>query len=189
KFDSSELPSTSAAALRHEQTPNCQDESRVINMSGVDLLRFYVDQLKASMDRRRMIFTESGLLAVIEDRGDMPFDPSEPPPHSLKRQYESQRFDNLLAQDFCKTCPGFDLFEQMEKAIFYRACSLSYCLLDIAWITVEAFKHESENPQVMFTDGSTCTVNDMSYGWEDEEDICANEKKKLVAHSVSASDA
>uniref|UniRef100_A0A8R1HPA5 Nuclear receptor domain-containing protein n=1 Tax=Caenorhabditis japonica TaxID=281687 RepID=A0A8R1HPA5_CAEJA len=179
KFDSSELPSTSAAALRHEQTPNCQDESRVINMSGVDLLRFYVDQLKASMDRRRMIFTESGLLAVIEDRGDMPFDPSEPPPHSLKRQYESQRFDNLLAQDFCKTCPGFDLFEQMEKAIFYRACSLSYCLLDIAWITVEAFKHELENPQVMFTDGSTCTVNDMSYGWDDEEDICANEKKKL----------
>lgn len=96
----------------------------------------------------------------------------------MKRQYESQRFDNLLASDFVKCCPGFDLLNQTEKAIFFRSCSLAYCLLDIAWITTQAYQEESDQPVVMFTDGSTCTVNDMSYGWDDEADICALEKKK-----------
>ncbi|KAF1760953.1 hypothetical protein GCK72_009206 [Caenorhabditis remanei] len=182
KFDPSEMPSTSGGSMqRSERTPSRQsiESSKILSMNGEELLRFYVDQLKMSMDRRRMIFTETALLAVIEDRGDVPFDAREPPPHSLKRQYESQRFDNLLAFDFCKCCPGFDLLAQMEKAIFYRSCSLAYCLLDIAWITVQAYQVELPEPVVMYTDGSVCTVNDMSYGWDDEEDICAHDKKKL----------
>ncbi|CAI5446681.1 unnamed protein product [Caenorhabditis angaria] len=89
-----------------------------INMNGPDLLRFYVDNLNHSMDRRRMIFTETPLLAVVEDRGDVPFPSENPPPHSLKRQFQSQKFDNLLAFDFCKSCPGFDLLDRAEKVIF-----------------------------------------------------------------------
>uniref|UniRef100_A0A1I7TWQ3 Nuclear receptor n=1 Tax=Caenorhabditis tropicalis TaxID=1561998 RepID=A0A1I7TWQ3_9PELO len=183
KYDHSDEPSTSSGICSHRTdiSPSREStsESKILTMNGEDLLRFYVDQLKMAMDRRRMIFTDTALLAVIEDRGDVPFDAAEPPAHSLKRQYESQRFDNLLAFDFCKVCPGFDLLEQMEKAIFYRSCSLAYCLLDIAWITVQAYKEEKPEPVLMYTDGSVATVNDMSYGWDDEEDIDAHEKKKL----------
>lgn len=46
-------------------------ESKILSMNGEELLRFYVDQLKNSMDRRRMIFTDTALLAVIDDRGDV----------------------------------------------------------------------------------------------------------------------
>ncbi|CAI2348733.1 unnamed protein product [Caenorhabditis sp. 36 PRJEB53466] len=182
KFDPSEFPSTSSASLPniiHTSQLSAEKGYKWINMNGEELLRLYVDQLKLSMDRRRMMFTETALMAVVEERGDMPFDSSNPPPHSLKRQYESQRFDNMLAFDFCKACPGFEGFNSMERGIFYRSCSLAYCLLDIAWITVQAYKEEADNPAMMYTDGSICTVNDMSYGWDDEDDICAQEKKKL----------
>lgn len=175
-------PSTSNGfSNHHHPSPSCEsmNESKILTMNGEELLRFYVDQLKYSNDRRRMIFTETALLAVIEDRGDVPFDATNPPAHSLKRQYESQRFDNLLAFDFCKVCPGFDLMNPSEKAIFYRSCSLSYCLLDIAWITVQAYQEELPEPVMMYTDGSVATINDLSYGWDDEEDINAHEKKKL----------
>lgn len=180
KYEPPDEPSTSYSVPEIDpsrgESPN---KSKILSMNGEELLRFYVDQLKSSMDRRRMIFTETALLAVVEDRGDVPFDPTDPPPHSLKRQYESQRFDNMLAFDFCKSCPGFDLLDQMERAVFYRACSLSYCLLDIAWITVQVYKEELPKPVMMYTDGSVCTINDMSYGWDDEDDIGAVEKKKL----------
>ncbi|ULU02967.1 hypothetical protein L3Y34_002505 [Caenorhabditis briggsae] len=182
KYD---IPSTSTSIPQPERisAPSRQsnepETSKILNMNGEEVLRYYVDQLKSSMDRRRMIFTDDALLAVVEERGDMPFDATEPPPHSLKRQYESQRFDNLLAFDFCKSCPGFDLMDREERAIFYRACSLAYCLLDIAWITVQAYPEERHEPFMMYTDGSVCSINDMSYGWEDEEEIAAHEKKKL----------
>lgn len=181
KFDPSDIPSTSGGSTqRLERSPSPKlAESKILSMNGEELLRFYVDQLKNSMDRRRMIFTDTALLAVIDDRGDVPFDATEPPPHSLKRQYESQRFDNLLAFDFCKCCPGFDFLSRVEKAIFFRSCSLAYCLLDIAWITVQAYPEEAAEPVLMYTDGSVCTVNNLSYGWDDEEDICAHDKKKL----------
>ncbi|EGT56582.1 hypothetical protein CAEBREN_32517 [Caenorhabditis brenneri] len=181
KYDPNEEPCTSTSYINIDigSGRNSPIESKILTMNGEELLRYYVDQLKSSMDKRRMIFTETALLAVIGDRGDVPFDGTEPPPHSLKRQYESQRFDNMLAYDFCKSCPGFDLLDQMEKAIFYRSCSLSYCLLDIAWITVQVYKEERPEPVMMYTDGSVCTINDMSYGWDDEDDICAEKKQKL----------
>lgn len=182
KYD---IPSTSTSIPRSDMklpAPSRQSNessSKILSMNGEEILRFYVDQLKSSMDRRRMIFTDTALLAVVEDRGDVPFDATNPAPHSLKRQYESQRFDNMLACDFCKACPGFDLLDQVEKAVFYRSCSLAYCLLDIAWITVQAYPVEKEEPVMMYTDGSVCTINDMSYGWDDEDDINAQEKKNL----------
>ncbi|CAB3403009.1 unnamed protein product [Caenorhabditis bovis] len=164
--------------ITRAQTP-CSVIFPNIGVGSLDVLRFYVDQLRHSMNRRRIMFTENPLAALVEDGCGMPFSSKNPPPHSLQRQFESQRFDNLLAFDFCKLCPGFDLLEPMEKAIFYRSCSLSYCLLDIAWLTVQAYPVEHENPLMMFSDGSICTLGDMSYGWEDEEEICALEKKKL----------
>ncbi|CAI5446682.1 unnamed protein product [Caenorhabditis angaria] len=81
--------------------------------------------------------------------------------------------------------PGCTGMIQPLDAIFYRACTFSYGLLDIAWITVQAFAEEPKEPMMMYTDGSICTVNDMSYGWDDEDDIDADGKKKLFFNFVN----
>ncbi|CAD6188494.1 unnamed protein product [Caenorhabditis auriculariae] len=158
---------------------------KIVNMTGPELLRHYVEELRKAMDRRRMMFTETPMLAVMEERGDMPFDTTSPPAHTMQRQYEAQKFDNLLAYEFCRSTPGFDLMDGTERAVFFRLCALSYALLDIAWITVQAYRENDESPLVMYTDGSVSTINDLSFGWEDEVGLQRGEKKTLFFEFIA----
>ncbi|PAV88054.1 hypothetical protein WR25_20303 [Diploscapter pachys] len=141
----------------------------VIGMTGGELLRHYVDELKRAMDRRRLMFTDTYMLAVMNDCGDVPFtNPSTAPPHTMGRQSVAQKFDHLLAFEYCKNTPGFDLLRDVERMIYFRLTAISFALLDIAWITAKTTSRNDERPVMVFTDGSVCTVNDYSFGWEDE---------------------
>lgn len=160
---------------------NTPSEQRfeLVGMTGLDTLRHYVDELKKAMDRRRMLFTDTAMLVILDDSGDMPFDARSPPPHSWARQYEAQKVDNLLAMEFCKATPGFDSFDKMERAMFFRMTLIMHAMLDVAWITAKVYPTDPEPAVVMYTDGSICTVNEFSIGWEDEEGLPLGEKKKL----------
>uniref|UniRef100_A0A1I7X4Z3 NR LBD domain-containing protein n=1 Tax=Heterorhabditis bacteriophora TaxID=37862 RepID=A0A1I7X4Z3_HETBA len=146
-----------------------------------DATKIYFEMwsLKKTMDRRRVMFTDTPLKAVTEQCGAVPFTRNcMAKPHTLVRQLNSQRFDYLLAFEYCKTTPGFDQLNGDEKAIFFRLCAITFCLLDIGWLSSQITVPGEE--YIVYTDGSVSSVRDLSIGWDDEDGLEMDGKSNSV---------
>ncbi|GMR41670.1 hypothetical protein PMAYCL1PPCAC_11865, partial [Pristionchus mayeri] len=162
---------------RHQVPP--EDVLPLLSYTGKELLAHLVGLEREAMDRRRMMFTEEPLKAFTLADGEVPYTRATIKPHTLKAQAECVKFDHFLGFEYAKKMPFVQDLDTKEKNMLLRFCSLGFSVLDIAYISSVVSKDQEEI--LVFTDGSysTCGPGDFSVGWDDEEIINFEDKKKL----------
>uniref|UniRef100_A0A1I7TEB7 NR LBD domain-containing protein n=1 Tax=Caenorhabditis tropicalis TaxID=1561998 RepID=A0A1I7TEB7_9PELO len=88
--------------------------STILNVKYEDLLMYYVEEIKNSVENRHVEMEE------------------QTPYHQF---LSTKKRTDQLALDICTTCPGTDLLESHDIGILYRYCSFASLWMDSAWIT------------------------------------------------------
>ncbi|GMS88527.1 hypothetical protein PENTCL1PPCAC_10702 [Pristionchus entomophagus] len=170
---------TLADCFSERNQPPPEEELPFLKESGRELLHLLLGLEKEAMDRRRMMFTDEPLKAFTQPDGDVPYTRSTIKPHTLKGQAECVKFDHFLGFEYARKMPFVNDLNAKEKNMLLRFCSLGFSVLDIGYIS--SVVSEGQEEILVFTDGSysTCGPGDFSVGWEDEEIISMEDKKKL----------
>ncbi|CAI4222261.1 unnamed protein product [Auanema sp. JU1783] len=163
-----------ASTSSHEAPHSSEITISPLGIDGVVLLEHYVTELHRAMDRRCIMFTSDPFRAMTGTYNTVPYSLNFERTHTMKGQVEGQKFDHLLAFEYCQGCPGYDQMTADERIMFFRTATMSFCVLDIAWITSQATTLEDK--LIMYTDGSVSSVEDLSVGWDDEDGLKSEDK-------------
>lgn len=88
------------------------------------------------------------------------------------------RFDHLLSYEYCKNLPGFADLSSDDKTTVFRYVVMSFCALDIAFLTSQM--KMTERGLIVYTNATYSSVLDLSTGWDNEDEITSAEKEKFV---------
>uniref|UniRef100_A0A914EML2 Uncharacterized protein n=1 Tax=Acrobeloides nanus TaxID=290746 RepID=A0A914EML2_9BILA len=158
-------------------TPNSANRT-LLSLDGAALLRHFVSEEQKANNRRRVMFARSPIDSIIGTSDIIPYTKEDLVPYTVKGQQKHMRFDQMLAYEYIKALPGFEYLEPHDKLAIFRFGFMGFGALDIAYFTSKMGM--VDQGIMVFTDATYSTNFDRSVGWDNEEDITADDKQKLV---------
>uniref|UniRef100_A0A914QLV7 Nuclear Hormone Receptor family n=1 Tax=Panagrolaimus davidi TaxID=227884 RepID=A0A914QLV7_9BILA len=146
------------------------------NLRSMDVLEHFVEEERRSMERRRIMFSSSPLEALLGCNS--PFTVSDLIPFTVKSHNTHMRFDHLLSFEYTKNLPGFHHLSIEDRICIFKYVIMGFCALDIAYLTSQM--NMVEQGYLVFTNATYSSALNFDVGWEDETEISAEEKVKLI---------
>lgn len=177
--NSSSLPITKLLSAR-----KLSDTSKLItkNSSGKKTVEIECDVFKRLIkeemkinERRRILFCDRPVGMLLGLTKTSPFTSSEIRPLRFRHFRKSIRTHILLIYEWLRCWPVYEKFSNIDRITILRNCVLYHTILDPSYITVQIGYPERF---VMHTGGYVSTSNDSEDGWEDEEEISSETKKR-----------
>uniref|UniRef100_A0A914YNT0 Nuclear Hormone Receptor family n=1 Tax=Panagrolaimus superbus TaxID=310955 RepID=A0A914YNT0_9BILA len=146
------------------------------NLRSIDILEHFVEEERRSMERRRIMFSSSPLEALLGCSS--PFSVSDLIPFTVKSHNTHMRFDHLLSFEYTKNLPGFHHLSIEDRICIFKYVIMGFCALDIAYLTSQM--NMVEQGYLVFTNATYSSALNFDVGWDDEDEISAEEKAKLI---------
>lgn len=127
-------------------------------------------------ERRRIMFCERPVGMLLGLTKTCPFTSEEIRPLKFRHFRKSIRTHILLVYEWLRSWPVYEKLSNVDRITILRNCVLYHTILDPSYITVQIGYPERF---VMHSGGYISAREDSEEGWEDEEEISGETKKRI----------
>ncbi|KAH7698142.1 Protein NHR-20 [Aphelenchoides avenae] len=144
---------------------------------GPTLLNLFVNEERKAMKRRRIMFTNSPMRALINGISDIcPFTKEDIQPYRTMSQ--QVRFDHVLAYEYLKNLPGLEALNGQDRYVMYKYIFMGFCCLDVGFLS--AHTGMAEQGSIVFTDSTYQDLTDATHStYLQKDDPGAEARAKL----------